>query len=229
MRYWRGLFGFVALSLGLAAGPAGAEIALDRVVVELDDEAGGRADIEVRNVGAETEYVVVDAAEMIAPGTADERRSTTSDPEELGLLVTPSRLVLEPGARRIVRLVRLAPAPDRDRIWRLGIRPVVGEMASETTAVKVLIGYGVLAIARPNDARSEIVASRAGRTLELRNAGNTNALLFDGEQCDAAGAGCRELPARRLYPGNSWTVPLPYDTLARWQVLGPRGSAEQSF
>lgn len=229
MRSWRGFVRFVTLSLALAAGPAAAEIALDRVVVDLDDEAGGRADIEVRNVGAETDYVVVEAAEMIAPGTADERRATSADPEELGLLVTPSRLVLEPGARRIVRLVRLAPAPDRDRIWRVAIRPVVGDMASETTAVKVLIGYGVLAIARPNDARSEIVASRAGRTLALRNDGNTNALLFDGEQCDGAGAGCRELPARRLYPGNSWTVRLPYDTPARWQVLGPEGSAERAF
>jgi P pilus assembly chaperone PapD len=206
---------------------ARADIALDRAILDL--EGTPRADVEVQNVGDETRYVVVEPEAVADPGTDGERRWRAADPEELGLLVTPTRLVLEPGARRVVRFVRLGGAPEHDRIWRVAIRPVVGATASETNALDVLVGYGVLVMARPDDAASEIVAERRGRRLVLENRGNSNALLFGGAQCNATGAACRELPVKRLYPGNRWELRLPYDTPVSWQVRGPEGVAERRF
>jgi len=215
--------------LALASAPAAAQIVLDRLIVELGPEAGASADIEVRNQGDETAYIQVDAAEIVEPGTPAESRRRTADPEALGLLAAPSRLVLEPGARRIVRLSRLARADARERIWRVGVRPVTGETTGETNALKVLVGYGVLVVGRPDDAHAELKATRAGGTLELVNTGNSNALLFDGQQCDGAGGRCIELPTRRLYPDNRWRLELRWDTPVIMQVDGPDGVAERRF
>ena len=44
------------------------------------------------------------------------------------------------------------------------------------------------------------------------NPGNANYLLTDGEQCDPANPDvCQFLEDRRVYPGNSWELELPYD------------------
>jgi P pilus assembly chaperone PapD len=216
-------------ALAVTAWPAGAQIALDRMIVELAGRPGATADVEVRNRGDDTAYVVVEPAEVVAPGTADERRRTVADPEALGLLAAPSRLVLEPGARRIVRLARLDDPGARERVWRVGVRPVSGATTSATNALQVLVGYGVLVLGRPEAPRAEIRGERRGDALVLVNAGNANALLYGGRHCDAAGERCVELPTRRLYAGNRWRLPLRWDTPAVFDVEGPGGVAERRF
>lgn len=225
----RVLFSALGLLLSLVAAPATADIAVDRVIIDLRAEDAGTADVEVRNVGPMTRYVAVEAAEVVDPGTDGERRVTATDPEALGLLVSPTRLVLEPGARRVVRIVRLGEPGASERVWRIGIRPVVGATTSDTNALQVLVGYGVLVVARPPEPTSTVIGERRGRTLVLRNEGNTNVLLFDGEQCDRSGGDCRALPVRRLYAGNTWSVPLTFDTPVAVQIQGPDGPSEQRF
>lgn len=217
-------------SASLAAPlPAAAQIVLDRLIVELPADPGARADVEVRNTGTETAYVQVRAAEVIAPGTPASERRHATDPEALGLLAAPSRLVLEPGARRVIRLARLDDPSARERIWRVDVRPVTGPIESEANAVQLLVGYGVLVIGQPVEPTASLVGERRGDRLELRNTGNSNALLFDGRQCDPGGEPCVDLPAKRLYPGNRWTVELPWDTAAVFQVEGPQGVREVAF
>jgi P pilus assembly chaperone PapD len=217
------------LFLWLAAGPATAQIALDRLIVELAPTTGAAADVEVTNRGDETAYVRVDPREVVAPGSAAESRRAAVDPAALGLLAAPGRLVLEPGARRIVRLSRLDGPTDRERVWRVAIRPVTGPTESETNAVQVLVGYGVLVVGRPREPVASVRGERSGRLLELVNDGNSNALLFDGRHCDPGGERCLTLPAQRLYPGNRWTVELRWNTPAHFQIEGPEGVRERRF
>lgn len=219
----------LALLLVLLPATTHAQIALDRLIVELPARVGATADVEVRNQGDGTAYIVVEPTEVVAPGSPDERRRTVTDPEALGLLAAPSRLVLEPGARRIVRLARLDPPGADQRVWRVGIRPVTGETTADTSAVQVLVGYGVLVLGRPQDPRAEVRAERREGALVLVNIGNADALLFDGRHCDAGGERCVELPPRRLYPGNRWRLELRWDTPAIFSVEGPNGVAEQRF
>ncbi len=166
---------------------------------------------------------------MLDPGTAEERRRHATDPEELGLLAAPSRLVLEPGARRVIRLARLDAPAGSERIWRVDVRPVTGPTESDTSAVKLLIGYGVLVIGRPETPRVALEATRRGEGLELTNMGNTNALLFDGRHCAPDDATCLELPTKRLYPGNRWRVEQRWDTPTVFRVEGPDGVREAAF
>lgn len=200
------------------AGPARAQLAVDRLILEF--EAGGqrRQDVEVSNQGDERMFVTVEPRIVNDPGTDQESRETMQNPEALGLLVTPNRMILEPGQTRLLRIAPLPRQTDTDRIYRVSVRPVVGRLDPNRSGVRVVVGYQLLVIIRPPGAEADIRASRDGRTITFTNRGNSNALLFNGRQCNSEGAGCVDLPARRLYAGNSWTLTTRYTTPVQYYV-----------
>ncbi len=203
---------FVLAAL-LVAPPALAQMVLSKVALEFTAGGAIRDDIEVTNGGSETLYVQVEPNRIHDPGTPQERRVVYRDPAELGLLITPSRLVIPPGQTAIVRIAVVEPAREADRVYRLTVRPVVGDVRSVETAIKVVIAYDVLAIVRPPNPKADLKTVRTGRSMTLSNTGNSSILLTQGKQCDAAGANCQTLPPYRLYPGNEVTrADLPYDT-----------------
>ena len=220
-----------ALALGAALScttAASAEMVLSQVIVDLLPGKPPREDIEVWNDGAERMYVLAEPFEITAAGTPQEQRNPAGLPEESGLLVSPQRLVLEPGERRTVRVAAIGERPAADRVYRVAIRPVAGAVSAEESALKVFVGYDTLVLVRPERVTGEIEARRVGRTLVLVNAGNTAQELFGGLQCDAAGGNCQALPAKRLYPGASWEQALPYDTPVTYTAgIGPTVRARQ--
>ena len=196
-----------ALALIAAPAVARAGLSVAPVIVDVPPNQPPRSDIELVNDGTETLYVVVEPARIEDPGDAGEKRVRLTDPQALGLLATPNRLVLEPGQRKFVRLALLQPPGDTDRIYRVTVKPVTGDVKASETGLKILIGYDLLVIQRPANPGASVVGSRAGDTLTLKNAGNTNAELFQGQQCDAQ-KHCTALPGHRLYAGASWNVPI---------------------
>ena len=200
---------FLALT---AARPALADLVLSQVVLDFQPGQPPREDIEVLNDGRERLYVVVEPAEIKSPGLPGEQRVQMHDPQELGLLASPARLILEPGQRKFVRIAAITAPGDQDRIYRVTIKPVVGELNSTASGVKVLVGYDVLVILRPQLPIAVVTAIRLGKRLVFQNMGNTNAELFHGRQCDASGKKCTDLPATRLYAGATWQVDLSWDT-----------------
>lgn len=204
-----------ALALGLALGLAAAahaEMVLSQVIVDLVPGKPPREDIEVFNDSDERMYVLAEPFEIRNPGLPGEERLPVGDPEAAGLLVSPLRLVLEPGERRTIRIAAIGERPASDRVFRVAIRPVAGTVEAEASALKVFVGYDTLVLVRPAQLTGTVEGQRAGRTLTLRNPGNTAQELFDGKQCDAAGGNCQALPAKRLYPGATWDQALPFDT-----------------
>src|SRR5690606_31258416 len=158
-----------------------------------------------------------------------EERVPVTQPEESGLIVSPLRLVLEPGERRTIRIAAIGDRPAQDRVYRVTIRPVAGTVTAETSALKVFVGYDTLVLVRPEQIRAEVDGGRNGRVLTLHNTGNAAQELFDGKQCDAAGANCQNLPAKRLYPGATWEQTLPYDTEVTYRTaVGPQ-MGERTF
>src|SRR5690606_7703486 len=111
----------------------------------------------------------VQPAEIVAAGTPDEQRIDVRDPAERGLLVSPNRLVLEPGQRQLVRFALLSRPADRDRVYRVTITPVVGDIVANETALKIMVGYDILAIAQPARPAAELRATRDGRNLTITN------------------------------------------------------------
>lgn len=207
---------------------ATAEMLLDKVIIDFKQSTGQRADIEVTNTGKENIYVLVEPAEIVNPGSEQQSRVVHKDPRKLGLLVTPNRLVLEPGQAKLVRMSLLSRPTDRDRIYRVKIRPVVGELVASQTALKIIVGYDTLVIARPLKAESNLKGKREGRKLTLHNAGNSNILVMEARQCRTK-KDCVSLPTRRLYAKQTWSLDLPLDAPAELKVRFASGVAARTF
>jgi P pilus assembly chaperone PapD len=189
------------------AGPAWASLTIDEIIVDLGP-GERQQDVEVGNAGDETLYVEVEPARVLAPGTPEAERQPLRDPRELGLLATPKRMVLEPGSRRLLRLALTQPPGPEERIYRVAVRPVAGELKAEQTGIKILVGYDMLVIARPQNPSPRLSATRGTGQLALENTGNTNVYLRDGRQC-AEEDDCRALPSGRIYAGGRMSVDLP--------------------
>jgi P pilus assembly chaperone PapD len=217
-----------ALLIG-ASVPAGANIVLSQVILDLVPGAPTAQDIEVWNNGAERSYVIAEPAEVIAPGQAEERRETNPNPEISGILVTPQRMILEPGQRRLIRVSAVAPRLAQDRIYRVAVKPVAGDVTASATALKLLIGYDVLVIYRPEKMQGKVSATRSPGFITFRNDGNTNVEMFEGEQCEVAGKACKSLPANRLYPGMNWRVPIGLATPVKYRIATAGQSVVQNF
>jgi P pilus assembly chaperone PapD len=200
-----------AAAFGLAS-LAHAEMVLSQVIVDLVPGKAPRDDIEVFNDGPERMYVSADPFEIIGAGTAAERRQPATDPERSGILVSPQKLILAPGERRTIRIAAIGDRPERDRVYRVAIKPVAGPITADQSSLKVFVGYDALVLVRPAIVTGDVVGERRGRSLTLTNDGNTAQELFDGKQCDGAGKDCRSLPAKRLYPGATWQQMLPFET-----------------
>lgn len=225
-----GALAILAACGALAAGyPARAEMVLSQVIVDFADPAQSHDEIEIFNSGEERLYVLVEPSRILDAGTPEEQRVAITDPEAAGLIVSPRRLILEPGERRVVRVAVLGPPPALDHVYRVAIKPVVGAVTADTSALKVLVGYDALVIRRPASVVGEIKSDRLPNKLLVENATNTAREFYDGTQCDAAGENCVALPATRLYPNAKWEIELPYDTQATFKTAWGKNSGTAVF
>ena len=217
------------LSLALS-GAAAANMVLSNAIVHFEPDTPARQDVEITNAGSEPMYVQIEPKVVLQPGTDQEQREAITDPRKHGLLVTPNRLVIAPGASRSIRLVNLEPESTKERIFRITAKPVAGEFEAKTSGLKVLIGYEVLAIAYAAKPQPQLEVERTGKRLLVRNTGNTNVFLQQGFQCeraDMADEQCTPLPGKRMYPGTQWRSELPHDLPVRYyQSVGTQNSVE---
>jgi P pilus assembly chaperone PapD len=221
----------------LTTSNAIAGIGISQAVVDFSNPQIQRSDIWVINDGPQRAYVEIDPAEIVHPGLPNEARVTEPDPEKRGLLVAPSRIILEPGQRRMVRLVVLGNRK-AERIYRVKIHPVLAppEFDKKNKApkksgigIRILTGYDMLVIVRPLNPVAKITARREGSELLFRNAGNTNALLVHGTQCNVSGKECKNLPPMRLYAGASHTITTFYQTPVSYEVQVGEKRDKQKF
>ena len=197
----------IAASLAVPLSSAHGDLILSQLVVELAPHERARADVEILNSGTDRAFVAVDPREIIDPGTARESSRIDPDPEKLGLLVSPERILLEPGQRRLLRIASLA-ANDRERVYRVTVKPVVGQLSSDSSGLKVLVGYDVLVLVRPLEAKPHVSSTRSAGGLTLRNDGNVSVELVDGKACGGSNQACTDLPGGRLYAGAEKTVQI---------------------
>ncbi|MGZ8998673.1 MAG: hypothetical protein ACXW2T_07455, partial [Allosphingosinicella sp.] len=151
------------------------------------------------------------------------------DPESLGMLITPSRMILEPGQRRLLRVAAISSGRDKERIYRVTVRPVAGGISAEQTALKILIGFDVLVIIRPNAPIEKISSVRDTAHLTIRNEGNTATEIFDGRRCDSAGKNCTDIPGKRLYAGASWQQNAAAGDVIEYSVKTVGGTIRRRF
>lgn len=194
----------------MAAMPtaAEAELVLSQLVVDLGKPSNPRADIEIWNNGEDRAYVVAEPSEIMNPGTATEQRVAEPDPEKRGLLVSPARMILEPGQRRLIRMAAIGARSEHERVYRVTVKPVTGELNSADTGLKLLVGYDVLVLLRPVEPTVNVSALRTDTRITFKNEGNASVELADGKQCEAAKINCVPIAGKRIYAGAEWTPKL---------------------
>lgn len=202
---------------------AAAQLAVDRLWIEFDDPRERAGDVLVVNNGDERFYIMVTTSEIVLDENGEEVRVTSDNPDELGLLTTPNRMILDPGEAGNVRIVRIAEDTREDRVYRVKIEPRVGALsiegeseASRTAGIRVLSAYDVLVTARPDEPVWDLEAVREDGVISITNTGNTNILLFEVRICpnadvpeDEEAAMCEQRPSMRLRAGERWRAELP--------------------
>ena len=207
-----------ALLAGLAlftSAAARAQLSVDQAVFELG-AAAPTQDLTMRNDGDFRLYVALEVAEILEPGSETPRRVELDDPRTAAVLVSPARAMLEPGQTKRVRIILREPAIGTDRVFRLALEPAAGNVrldpaASNQTAtgIKVLLGYDLLLLSRPERLDPGLAVQRTDTHLTVSNTGNTAVLLRRVHQCEADGLGCEALQPNRLYAGESARFVLP--------------------
>ena len=213
----------------LVGAPARAELVLSELILELRPGKQVRRDVEVWNDSPERTFVSVEPREVLEPGRPGQSVRQDPDPERLGLLVSPQRMILEPGQRKLVRIASLVTDEGRERVYRVMVKPVVAGVQSEDSGLKVVVGYDVLVLVRPAEVRAGVAASRTGRKLTFRNTGNVSVEVVEGRQCAKSQTQCSDLPGKRLYPGAAWSVDLPSDLPAEYTLKSPERTERRTF
>lgn len=211
------------------ATEARADLVLSELIVELQPGKQVRDDVEVWNNSPERTYVSVEPREILDPSLPSQRVVRDPDPQKLGLLVSPARMILEPGQRKLLRIATLSPDVEREHVYRVTVKPVVGGVEAKDSGLKILVGYDVLVLVRPAEPLAAVAGVRSGRKLTFSNSGNVSVIVSDGKQCDAARAHCTELPGKRLYPGASWTVDVGSDLPVQYTFKSPGKTERRTF
>lgn len=213
----------------LPIAPASAELAVSQLIVELKPGALRAADIEIYNDSAERSFVSVEPREIIDAGLDREKPLLAPDPEKLGLLISPTRLVIEPHQRRRLRIAAIGPVPLQERIYRVTVKPVAGEVTGTESGLKLLVGYDLLVLVRPPAHKPNVDISRADSVLKIVNRGSASVELAEGKQCDGNGNNCRLLPSKRLYAGATWQQSLPLSTAGEYRIRSSDGWSTVKF
>lgn len=211
------------------ASAANADLKLSQLVVELQSGSAAR-DVELWNDSSDRAFVAVEPREIVSPGTASEADRRDPDPQKLGLLVSPSRVVLEPGQRRLLRVASLSVLGDQERVYRVTVKPVAGVLKSSVASgIKVMVGYDILVLVRPTRPTVAVTSTRRGTKLALRNDGNSSVELVDGQQCDVEHKACSPLRGKRLYAGATWLVDVLPAKSAEFTVKTANSEARKVF
>ncbi len=194
---------------------ASAALSLDRMIVYFDPDKTPRQDIIVSNPDPETLYLQTEIFEVRNPGSEDEDRVKITDPAKLKLLTTPNKAIIPPNGRKTVRLVSLEKPTDKELVYRVTFKPVVGDLEASQTAIKLLIAYQTLIFIRPDNPKYDVSAKQKGNQLVFTNKGNINAVLRNGQYCTSKkDDSCKSLSeTTRIYAGESWTLDIPSDAV----------------
>ncbi len=217
----------VVLLFGLLPATTMAQMVLNDSIIHFSGSGGNRSDIEVFNSGKMPLYLHIKPYQIINPGTPEQQKVEIKNPKESGLLVSPQKMVVPPGGRKLVRFVNMNKDRGNEKIFRVLFEPVTGAVKSTQTGLKLLIGYEVLVLMQPSNPTPNLVAERNGKTLLLMNKGNTNIYLRDVKQCPSnpsdGNSACQPIQDKRLYPGNKWQLSLTED----WPVYLEMGVGEK--
>ena len=171
--------------LAMFAQPVWAAMSLDKMIIYLDAIPNAREDIVVSNPDKETLYVQTEVFRVENPGTDQEKLLPVTDPEDFKLLISPGKAVIPAGAQKRFRLMSVETGIATEKVYRVTFKPVVGDITTEATGLKLLVAFQTLIFVQPVNGEYKLVLKRADGKLVLHNAGNVNAEITKVQHCDS--------------------------------------------
>ncbi len=212
------------------ASHAHASLGIDRSILLFESGKAPRQDVIASNSGTTNLFLEVEVLEVTDPGTDQEQRTVVRDPESIGFVAAPRRLMVPPGGRRPVRLMNLIGHGDVERVYRVNIKPVMPPAESSGMGVRLIVAYQVLVFVAPKKSVVSLQSQRDGNKLTLTNDGNVNVLLGNGEQCLMVNSrDCDPVQGKRLYPGNQIVIELPHAAPVEFDVEADGKRLRQRF
>ena len=163
-------------------------------------------DVQVQNSGSDIAYVAISIYRVNHPGMPDQSFTMLEDnPYQVGLIVTPSKMIIPAGQFRIARILYIGKPVTSDVAYEVKFTPVAGALvpvgnSTLSAGIELVVAYGVSILVRPVNLSPHLIATREGKALSLQNTGNTTVTL---ENC---------LPDKnliaQLYPGNTFHYTL---------------------
>lgn len=190
-----------------------AQLSVSKTTLELA-ESNPRSSVRVSNTGADTLYVNLEIEQLLDPAGDESLRKTIDLLSNPDILVLPQQMVLSPGQTKIVRVVTTKKDVTSDKVYRLKVvpfagKPLLGEKQLKSADVKILMGFKLLVLVRPEDMLPKLEYQLNGQSISFSNTGNTSVLLREIEVCDAVKDVCHDLGTNRVYPGEIHSVALP--------------------
>jgi len=199
------------------------KIAVSKTEVYFDNNENGKQTVDVFNLRPQnTTYFATRIQEVVNPEKgAKSPLVELTDPVTAGLIVTPNKSAIRPHqGQSPVTIVNINPHLEKERVYRVDVKPVVGGVDSVSDAqLKVLLGYDILVHVQPDEPVFTYSVRHDGDDVYLTNTGNTHFVMLDGEQCDSRKR-CATLPEWYLYPGVEARIPFDEDKqLARYRLI----------
>ena len=188
-----------------------ADIVLNKMIVDFLPKGPKQENLDLFNRGKTIDYVSTKIFEIQNPGMKNEKRVEISKGNKNRLVIAPNKLTINPGTHKRFQFISTDKDLKKDKIYRVEIVPNISgiEAPKGSIGIKILVGYEVLAIVRPQKMDFKLKVVRDGENITFINEGNTNILLDNIKQCKTKN-NCKTILANRLYAGNKITAKLAY-------------------
>ncbi|AVU75457.1 fimbrial protein TcfA [Pseudomonas rhizophila] len=209
-----GKLALLMLAFGLSS-PATANLVVYPMTSTIGAEQDGIGQIQLHSKSDKVQYIKVSVVQIQRPGTPDEHESPVSAADTKGIVVSPQRTVLAPGASRTVRIIAQA-MPSEETVYRVYFEPVAApqDLAAEDDdpqgtqpRIGVNLIWGALVRLLPDDRQMSVGLQQSGEA--LRNDGNVRIGVLQVGRCtDVKGEkDCLWNDVNRsLYPGSTLPV-----------------------
>lgn len=214
----------IAATLLFLAQPVWAAMSLDKIILYLEDKPNSREDIVVTNPDNETLYLQTEIYRVDNPGQPDEKRVRVIDPKDFKLLVSPSKAVIPAGEQKRFRLMSLEQGLDKEKVYRVTFKPVVGDIKTDRTALKILVAYQALIFIQPDSGQYKLsLEHSAGDKLAIANSGNVNVEVSDIQYCKSPTQCAPVEQAGRIYSGAKLSVEGDFTAGGYLELLARNG------
>lgn len=212
---------FAILALHVAAAcPAQAGFRVSPLKINLNQAADTGA-ITVLNQGVKPINLQMSAVEWTQDGEGKDVYTGTAD-----LVFFPKLSILEPGGTQVVRVGIKAPAPAREKSYRLYVEQLPQSIHAEEPTISVMVKFGVAVYALPEAQKTggelaEVGISGGVFRALVRNTGNVHfrieKLLIRGDDRDGKEIFAKDLDGWYLLGGavRRHEVSIPAEVCAR--------------